>query len=465
MKSTYRFLVFFTMPVLDFFIITCSGLLSYGLYRILGIGQKAVYPFPSVFQVCLAVSLIAIFILYAIGAYNRESGLLNVQEIKNTIKGMTVSFLICALAMVFLQYQIPRYVMVLFYFLSIVLLVTAKAFLYHILPQSRRIQGLNRRILIYGAGELGLSLFRSIAMSPKLGVFPVGFVDDDPCLAGNTFRSSSFTNSRVSITVLGTGSDVHRLVKDHQVDEVCVAISNIESGTFIEILEKLRKMGVATSFVPNLYEAFVHKVTIDKVGQIPLVREANTQPPRLRKITKKLMDITVSLLLLITLAPVFLAIAAAVRRDSGGPVFFTHQRVGLKGRLFNIIKFRTMRADANPYEINPTDVLDPRITRVGRFLRKTSLDELPQLFNVLKGEMSLVGPRPEMPFIADTYTERHRERLAVKPGITGLWQLSGDREKPIHENMDYDLYYIRNESLFLDIAVLIETALFAFRGI
>ena len=157
--------------------------------------------------------------------------------------------------------------------------------------------------------------------------------------------------------------------------------------------------------------------------------------------------------------------ALLIKRDSEGPVFFKQKRVGVNGKQFYIYKFRTMTVESDPYAINPLDINDSRITRVGRFLRKTSVDELPQIINVLKGEMSFVGPRPEMPFIVDAYEEVHRERLKVMPGITGLWQLSGDRKRAIHENMDYDLYYIRNMSFFLDLAILLETFIFAFRGI
>jgi lipopolysaccharide/colanic/teichoic acid biosynthesis glycosyltransferase len=124
-----------------------------------------------------------------------------------------------------------------------------------------------------------------------------------------------------------------------------------------------------------------------------------------------------------------------------------------------------MYADEPAYAINPTSKDDHRVTRVGRIIRRISFDELPQLLNVLKGDMSIVGPRPEMPFIVEQYEEFHRKRLKVMPGITGLWQLSGDRDKPIHENMDYDLYYIRNQSFSLDLAILIETLIFAFRGV
>ncbi|MFU8849346.1 MAG: sugar transferase, partial [Opitutales bacterium] len=156
----------------------------------------------------------------------------------------------------------------------------------------------------------------------------------------------------------------------------------------------------------------------------------------------------------------------AVRARLGpGPVFFRQQRVGKDGKLFEIYKFRSMHTDAPAYAVNPHSSRDPRITRVGRFLRKSSLDELPQLINVWRGEMSLVGPRPEMPFIVETYEDIHRERLQAVPGITGLWQLSGDRHKAIHENLDYDLYYVYNRSFFLDVTILLQTLVFAFRGI
>jgi lipopolysaccharide/colanic/teichoic acid biosynthesis glycosyltransferase len=140
------------------------------------------------------------------------------------------------------------------------------------------------------------------------------------------------------------------------------------------------------------------------------------------------------------------------------------KRVGKNGKLFNIYKFRSMYTSTPQYDVSPTQSSDPRITRLGKFLRRTSLDELPQLINVFLGDMTLVGPRPEMPFIVDRYGDQHRRRLQVVPGITGLWQLSADRALPIHENMEYDLYYIRNRTFFMDIAILLHTLLFAIGG-
>ena len=164
-------------------------------------------------------------------------------------------------------------------------------------------------------------------------------------------------------------------------------------------------------------------------------------------------------------APVFLLLALAIKMDSRGPVLFRQERVGQDGKLFRMYKFRTMHTTAPSYEYSPLASSDPRITRLGRFLRRTSLDEVPQLLNVLQGSMSLVGPRPEMPFIVEQYTERHRQRLQVRPGLTGLWQLSGDRAFLIHENIEYDLYYIQHRSLFMDLAILLHTIIFAARGI
>jgi lipopolysaccharide/colanic/teichoic acid biosynthesis glycosyltransferase len=186
-------------------------------------------------------------------------------------------------------------------------------------------------------------------------------------------------------------------------------------------------------------------------------------PPRYT-VFKRAVDFFVSLALILLLAPIFLTIAVLIRLTSDGPIFFSQERVGLGGQRFQLYKFRSMVYEAFPYETSPVHSRDPRITRIGRALRKTGLDELPQLLNVLSGEMSLVGPRPEMPFIVDRYTGLQRQRLQVLPGITGLWQLSAERAFPIHENLHHDFFYIRQQRLTLDMAILIHTLVFAMSG-
>jgi lipopolysaccharide/colanic/teichoic acid biosynthesis glycosyltransferase len=180
-------------------------------------------------------------------------------------------------------------------------------------------------------------------------------------------------------------------------------------------------------------------------------------------ITKRILDFLASIFLLILTAPVLFILALIIKLDSPGPALFVQTRVGRNGELFNIYKFRSMYTNAPRYDVSPVTSHDLRVTRVGRFIRRMSLDELPQLVNVLLGNMSLVGPRPEMPFIVQEYTPEHRQRLQVIPGITGLWQLSADRACPIHQNIEYDLYYLRNRGFFLDMAILIHTLFFAAR--
>jgi lipopolysaccharide/colanic/teichoic acid biosynthesis glycosyltransferase len=182
-------------------------------------------------------------------------------------------------------------------------------------------------------------------------------------------------------------------------------------------------------------------------------------------LVKRCCDVVGSLALLIVLFPLFILIAALIKLDSSGPVLFRHHRVGKRGKHFVLWKFRSMRMEVPKYENSPRSVEDIRLTRIGRMIRRTSIDELPQLFNVLKGEMSLVGPRPEMPFIVAQYRSVECERLAVKPGITGLWQISPARAFPIHENLQYDLHYIRNQNFFLDCAIILRTITAVIHGV
>jgi lipopolysaccharide/colanic/teichoic acid biosynthesis glycosyltransferase len=222
---------------------------------------------------------------------------------------------------------------------------------------------------------------------------------------------------------------------------------------------------------------------------LPHAAPSRIEVPRLsdplRRVLKRGLDLAASSVGLMLLLPLFFLITLAIRRESPGPVLFSQLRVGHnrrrcslpmppgrcerrvgngQGLLFRLYKFRTMHADTPSYSISPRDHDDPRITRVGRLLRQTSFDELPQLVNVLRGEMSLVGPRPEMPFIVAGYDDVQRRRLLVKQGLTGLWQLSGPRDRAIHEAIGYDLNYVENWSLRLDLRILFETLAFCIRA-
>jgi len=448
----------------DFITIFFSLLFSYKLYRWLGIGHKAVYQGPDIISTSLTVTLSAIFILYLFGAYKKESSVLNVAEIKNVIQGFTITFILFVVITLFTKLPISRYLMVFAYAFSLLALVIERTILYHIFSFAGLFRHFGKKVLIYGAGELGVALYRSLVNSPKLGIVPVGFVDDNQKKTGNVFYPNGF-NCENGVPVLGTGKEIINLKEGIHFDEVIVAISNVGDESLVDILTSLKRNQIRMSFVPNLYQVFLRKIKVEQIGNIPIFSENDADQTGAYLRIKQSIDFFAGTLLMLMLSPFFIVFALLIKIDSKGPVFFKQNRIGKDGEIFTIYKFRSMVSDAEPYEVNPIDPSDDRITRFGKFLRKTSLDEIPQLINVLKGEMSLVGPRPEMPFIASEYTDFHRERLKILPGITGLWQLSGDRKKAIHENMEYDLYYKNNMSFFLDLTILLETFIFAFRGI
>jgi|ERR1700730_3761055 len=182
-------------------------------------------------------------------------------------------------------------------------------------------------------------------------------------------------------------------------------------------------------------------------------------------IVKRSCDLIGSLLFLVLLLPLFIVVGVVIKLDSPGPIFFRHYRIGKDGKHFTLWKFRSMRTNVPKYEASPRSGLDNRLTRIGRLIRRLSVDELPQLVNVLKGDMSLVGPRPEMPFIVARYRPVHRERLVARPGITGLWQISPARAFPIHENLQYDLHYIHNQNFVLDCVIILRTITAVIHGV
>lgn len=461
--NIYRIFSSLIYQLIDFATITVSIWIAYKLYRISGIGESVIYQKVDIIPVSMAIGLFVIVIMRFFKVYQTNSSVLNVEEIQNTTKGLTIAFLLIMVILVLGKVAISRYVIIFSYIISLTLVIVLKTFLYHIQYFSVSLHKLNRKVLIYGAGELGQALYREFNNSPKFGIIPVGFIDDNPLIIGRSISRSGFDTTN-SINVLGNRYDIKRLKESLSLDEIYIAISNIGAESLNEIQKILNKENIKWKFVPNLYKASMHKLKIEQIGQIPLVSEEVSKSFYVPYV-KPIFDIVVSLILLVILLPLILMIALLIRMDSKGPVIFKHDRVGINGKVFGIYKFRTMDVDSNPYSINPLDENDPRITKIGKFLRKSSFDEIPQLLNVLKSNMSIVGPRPEMPFIVEQYNEIERERLRVLPGITGLWQLSGDRKKAIHENMDYDLYYIQNVSFFMDIAILIETLIFAFRGI
>lgn len=317
----------------------------------------------------------------------------------------------------------------------------------------------NTNVAVFGTGPMAQRVQQKMRIFPTLGFRFVGYFDDDDQLAPGRESARPYLGGRHTL-------DEMRL--KHGIKRVVVAKPEMEEDELIELCGQLEALGIDYQVVPRLYHFFSQRFTIDNLDSIPLIT-LNRNPGRpLFRFFKAGFDRVVAALLLLLLAPFFLLIALLIKRESTGPVFFSQVRVGHRERTFRMLKFRTMHHDMCVDAVTPRSRTDPRITPIGRFLRRTSLDELPQLVNVLRGEMSLVGPRPEMPFIVghiknDIEDPVYHLRFEVKPGITGLWQISSARKAPIQENIDYDLYYLENQTIFLDLIILFLTLLAVLR--
>jgi len=326
----------------------------------------------------------------------------------------------------------------------------------------QRLHGRGRRVLIYGSTDTGRLLMKKIMQAPGMGARVVGFVDGLKPV-GSMIRCSvdHAGGHDFHVPILGRIRELDKLVADHKVDELLVAVPLDRSDLMRDLLARCEALGVDLGFVPEVGGVRADQLRVEDLSAITVLRPDLGGAPKSYLLAKRFIDLAISILLIVVAFPIWILLAVLIRLDSPGPAIFRQTRVGENGKLFEALKFRTLYVDADPYARSPNSETDQRVTRLGRYLRPAGLDELPQLWNILRGEMSLVGPRPEMPFIANEYGRFEKQRLRARPGITGLWQLSPDRGQEIHANMEYDLYYIRHRNLTLDWLILGETGLFA----
>lgn len=313
-------------------------------------------------------------------------------------------------------------------------------------------RGGRTRVLIVGLGPVGLRFAARCKMQPELGFELVGFV---------SLNEGSVGRRIGGIPVLGTKDDLRRLIRDNGVEDVYVTQTDIPQDTFFGLFLDSERETARVHFVPSLVEMVRSSIHYNEVAGIPVysMRETPLQGPNAA--FKRGFDIVCASLGLLVLSPLFLLITILVKRTSPGPVMYKQTRLGLDGREFKIYKFRTMRVDAEKNGPGWGGQDDPRATRFGKWMRRCNIDELPQLWNVIRGDMSLVGPRPERPYYVDRFRElfpRYMSRHAVKTGMTGWAQVHGLRgETSIQQRLRYDLYYIENWSLWLDIKILMLT--------
>ena len=325
----------------------------------------------------------------------------------------------------------------------------ASRVVFHRLQRRLRASGANDvSALIVGTGVTAIRLLQKLQDHPEIGYRVVGFLDD------------SFEGEKdvAGHPVLGATGDLRRVVETSGAREVFIADTALGHTRMLSLVLECEDLGVNFRVVTNLFEVLTAGSPLDLVDDLPVVRLGRQLAHPFYEPAKRAFDLVAGCLALVLAAPILAVCAWRVRCTSPGPAFFSQRRVGRKGVPFKMWKLRSMWRDADLYAEAPRGGADPRITPTGRWLRRTSLDELPQLINVIRGDMSLVGPRPEMPFIVDTYGEWEKRRLSVKPGITGLWQILGRKDLPMHDNLQYDFYYIRNRSMALDLSILLRTA-------
>jgi exopolysaccharide biosynthesis polyprenyl glycosylphosphotransferase len=314
------------------------------------------------------------------------------------------------------------------------------------------------RVLIVGVGPLGKRVEEMLLGHRWAGIRVAGFVDDDPGASAGSRRAP----------ILGALDDAARVAREHEIDDIIIALPLRAHSRLIKVVSELQRLPVRVHVVPDLFDLAFFRTTIGEFGGIPMIGLREPAIEGLPRLVKRLFDTFVGTIALVLALPAMAVIALAIKLDSPGPAIFKQRRVGENGKLFWMLKFRSMYQDAEERQqtvIQQTDdgqIIhkrhdDPRVTRVGRFIRAMSLDELPQLINVLKGDMSLVGPRPELPWLVEKYEPWQRKRFAVPQGITGWWQVHGRSDKPMHLHTEEDLYYIQNYSLLLDVRILWRT--------
>ncbi len=368
------------------------------------------------------------------------------------------TLLLTGLATFYRSFSYSRLVLLLFFASDVLFVFAGRTAIRRYLEEAWRHGFGVRHVLVVGAGRLGRAVVDKLAEHPEAGLRAVAMLDDDPRRLGDLHRG---------IPVVGGTSEAAAIVEELRVDTVFLALPLEAHRTMLSVLKEVGRTVADVRVVPDLLQHITFRAGVEDLDGLPVVHLTQVPLTGWMSLVKRTVDVAVSSAALVALSPVFALIALAIRREGPGPVFFRQRRMGLDGRPFEILKFRSMVAGAED-ESGPTwaSPQDPRRTRVGRFLRRWSLDELPQLINVLRGEMSLVGPRPERPEFVREFKEtfpQYMLRHRVRAGMTGWAQVNGWRgNTSMTKRIEYDLYYIENWTLSLDVKILLMTLRYGF---
>jgi exopolysaccharide biosynthesis polyprenyl glycosylphosphotransferase len=425
------------------------------------------------FTIFIAISIIWPIIFNLFFVYDgRKNENIN-KELWNISKAICVSTILLAGLLFFSYRELSRGMFLIFFILDIATICGARfaLWLFRRIQKKRSIVSSPHSILIIGAGVVGQRLAKVWVKGNWVNIEIMGFLDDDPGKRGMNYHG---------VPVLGSLDQVNQIIKKYSIRDVVIALPLRAYSKLIEMCNLLQKQLIRVYVVPDLFSLSFPNASLDGFGGIPVI---DLGLPGIQGITffyKRIFDIVITIITLIILSPILFVVIIAIKLDSPGPLFYEQERIGKKGIPFKMYKFRSMffNSDASIHQEYVTKLIvqnqkpddfsieqgndlkmknDPRITRVGKWIRKLSIDELPQLINVFRGEMSLVGPRPPLPYELAHYKEWHLHRLEVLPGMTGLWQVKGRNRVSFDEMVRMDLDYIQRQSVGLDLLILLQT--------
>ena len=456
-----RLLHIVSLVAADLLMVYAAYRLAYSVRFRTELGTGAAIPPPEMYQdLAFIMTACVLGVLTFFRLYIPRRGHSRIDLLYSLFLAVTFGFFVglVAIALTYRSIELPRLVYACWWASTILLVWFARVLIDSGLRFSHA-RGIDtQNVLIVGAGESGRIVLDKIRHAPELGYRVVGVVDDDP-----------HDVETLDAPILGTLADVAPLIRRYHVGELIIAAPRLEQRDVLDVVASCAREHVNVKLFPDIVQIMSTEVTTSELTGLPMVQIRDVALRGWNLAIKRSMDLVVSALALVILSPLLMAIALAVKLVGGaGPVFYTQERVGLDGRPFRLVKFRSMRADAEastgPIWASRDDM---RRTRIGTFIRRWSLDELPQLVNVLVGEMSLVGPRPERPHFVEQFSQivpRYAERHNEKAGMTGWAQVNGLRgQTSISERTKYDVFYVENWSLAFDVKILLKTIGAVFR--
>ena len=427
----------------DTIALTTAFFAAYGIRNIwpLRMLLDSTQPF-SVYLTALPAAVILLLVVFRLrGLYHPRQRVTLPYELLRATQSVALWALLIMGGSYLVKYDYSRLIVLLFWLTATLFILIGRWIVGRIIGRLPSTSSRLTNVLIVGTGRPAKAIAQQLHQYRRHGYRVIGFV-------GNRINGEP---------VIGQMGSLTALLQQHRVKQVYFADPSLSYRDILAAINACPKPDVEFRVTSNVFPLINPGILINDLEAIPSLDLKKSQPSLIYRATKRTMDIVVGSIGFILTLPLWAGIVMAIRADSRGPTILKQRRVGKHGHQFTLYKFRTMQTDTAMYAPPPTSGDDRRVTRVGRILRRTSLDELPQLWNVISGDMSLVGPRPEMPFIVEQYDEWQKKRLCAKPGLTGLWQILGRKDLPLHDNLEYDFYYINNQSLLLDFVILLRT--------